>query len=284
MKLLPSVTHRPRSASPSGDAGDPRRADRGARRRIAALATLAMLWGAAAAAQHDRERPVPQLNLGREQIADPFFPQRRSMVDDQIRQRGIEQRGLLRAMEAVPRHLFVPEIHQPQAYDDAPVEIAPGKTISQAYLSALMISLLELDGDEKVLEIGTGSGYDAALLSRIVRQVYTIEIDRQLGRRAETTLRDLGYRNVEVLIGDGYRGWPAKAPFDAILVTTAPPRPPQPLIAQLKVGGRMVVPVGDLVQDLQVITKTRDGIETRKVSLVNLVPMEGEVERQPGSP
>ena len=286
MRLLPSVTHRPRPPSPPGDAGVPRGPDRGAYRGLRAIAVLAsaLLWAAPAPAQHDRERPGPQLDLGIEERGDPFFSERRHMVDDQVRRRGIEQRGLLQAMEAVPRHLFVPEIHQLQAYEDAPVEIAPGKTISQAYLSALMISLLELDGDEKVLEIGTGSGYDAALLSRLARKVYTIEIDRALGNRAQRTLRDLGYRNVEVLIGDGYRGWPEKAPFDAILVTTAPPRLPRPLIDQLAVGGRMVVPVGNLVQDLQVITKTRDGIETRKMSLVNLVPMEGEVKRQPGTP
>ena len=253
-----------RRSSPLGDGGDLRPGRRRAR-PLVVLAILA-LWAAGSAAQND-----------------PFFPQRHSMVDDQVRRRGIEQQDLLQAMESVPRHLFVPEIHQPQAYEDVPVEIAPGKTISQAYLSALMISLLELEGDEKVLEIGTGSGYDAALLSRMVRKVYTIEIDRDLGSRAETTLRDLGYRNVKVRIGDGYRGWPEEAPFDAILVTTAPPRLPGPLIDQLRMGGRMVVPVGSLVQDLQVLTKTADGIEVRKISLVNLVPMEGEVKREPGA-
>jgi len=210
--------------------------------------------------------------------ADPYFSQRHDMVDHQVRQRGIEQRGLLQAMENVPRHLFVPEVFRPEAYEDSPVEIAPGQTMSQAYVSALMISLLALDGDEKVLEIGTGSGYDAAVLSRMAHRVYTIEIDRDLGRRATQTLGTLGYTNVRVRIGDGYRGWPEEAPFDAILVTAAPPRLPEPLIEQLKIGGKMVVPVGDLVQDLQVITKTADGIERRRVSLVNFAPMTGEVE------
>ena len=274
MKLLPSPPAPRRPPSPLGDARSPLDRAIGAPPRrtanprawgILAILALAAIWGSAAAAQND-----------------PFLPQRRSMVDDQVRRRGIEQRGLLQAMEAVPRHLFVPEIHQPQAYEDTPVEIAPGKTLSQAYLSALMISLLELHGNEKVLEIGTGSGYDAALMSRMVRRVYTIEIDSDLAGRAERTLQTLGYRNVKVRNGDGYRGWPEESPFDAILVTAAPPRLPRPLIDQLKIGGRMVVPVGKLVQDLQVITKTADGIEVRKISLVNLVPMEGEVERDPG--
>ena len=144
-----------------------------------------------------------------------------------------------------------------------------------------MISLLELEGDEKVLEIGTGSGYDAALLSQMAGQVYTIEIDPQLGEKARRTLADLGYDNVHVKIGDGYRGWPSEAPFDAILVTAAPERLPQPLIDQLQVGGRMVVAVGSLVQDLTLVTKTGpDEIERRSVSLVNLSPMTGEVQNE----
>lgn len=212
---------------------------------------------------------------------DPFARERRSMVLDQIRKRGIEGPVLLDAMESVPRHRFVPEGSEPRAYADTPVTIAPGKTLSQAYVSARMISLLELEGDEKVLEIGTGSGYDAALLSQMAGQVYTIEIDPQLGEKARRTLADLGYDNVHVKIGDGYRGWPSEAPFDAILVTAAPERLPQPLIDQLQVGGRMVVAVGSLVQDLTLVTKTGpDEIERRSVSLVNLSPMTGEVQNE----
>lgn len=215
--------------------------------------------------------------------SDAFFSERRQhMVDDQVRGRGIDQSGLLQAMETVPRHLFVPEVRRPDAYGDDPVEIAPGKTLSQAYVSALMISLLELKGNEKVLEVGTGSGYDAALLSRMVTrgEIYTIEIDESLGQRASATLRNLGYDNVRVKIGDGYRGWPEEAPFDAILVTTAPPYPPEPLIEQLRVGGKMVIPVGSLLQNLLVITKTADGTERRKVDLVNFGRMTGEVEHR----
>lgn len=203
------------------------------------------------------------------------------MVDEQVRRRGIHEPSVLEAMETVPRHLFVPEINQFEAYEDTPVSISPGQTLSQAYVSARMIALLDLEGDEKVLEIGTGSGYDAALLSRVAKEVYTIEIDQKLGGRAKNILTDLGYGNIKVRIGDGYRGWPEEAPFDAILITTAPERLPRPLMDQLKVGGKMVVAVGKVVQELQVITKNAEGPnEVRKVSLVNLTPMTGEVRKE----
>ena len=273
MKLLPSPPAPRRPPSPLGDARSPLDRAIGAPPRrtanprawgILAILALAAIWGSAAAAQND-----------------PFLPQRRSMVDDQVRRRGIEQRGLLQAMEAVPRHLFVPEIHQPQAYEDTPVEIAPGKTLSQAYLSALMISLLELHGNEKVLEIGTGSGYQAAVLSRIASKVYSIEIREGLGESARNLLEDLGYDNVEVRIGDGYKGWPEAAPFDGIIVTAAPERIPQPLVDQLRIGGKMVIPVGRFLQELLVITRTEEGIQTREVTGVRFVPMIGEVEKPP---
>ncbi len=143
-----------------------------------------------------------------------------------------------------------------------------------------MVSLLDLTGDEKVLEIGTGSGYDAALLSRMADQVYTIEIDETLGHRAATTLRDLGYENVHVRVGDGYHGWPDVAPFDFILLTAAPERIPQPLLDQLKMGGRMVLAVGGLIQNLQLVTKTEEGHEVRRIDLVNLSPMTGDVQQE----
>ncbi len=224
------------------------------------LALAGLLWGVAAVAQ-----------------GDPFAALRHDMVDDQVKRRGVTQHGVLSALETVPRHLFVPPPNQPQAYLDAPVPFAPGKNLSHAYVSARMIEVLELDGDEKVLEIGTGSGYDAALLSRLAKQVYTIEIDRNLAARARKTLHQLKFDNVEVKIGDGYRGWPEKAPFDAILVTVSTPKPPPLLYEQLKMGGRMVVAVGSLVQEMQLLTKTPDGPITRPVSLVNLGPMTGEI-------
>jgi len=213
--------------------------------------------------------------------SDPFQHLRHDMVEHQIRDRGITESEVLSAMEAVPRHLFVPETNRPQAYDDEPVAIAPGQTLYQAYLSALLISYLDLQGHEKVLEVGTGSGYDAALLSLMAGEVYTIEIDEELGARAQETLDHLGYQNVRVRIGDGYRGWPEEAPFDAILLTAAPETIPDPLFDQLKVGGKMVVAVGRLIQDLQVITKNADGErETRKIRPVVMVPMTGEVNEQ----
>ncbi|MEM9555491.1 MAG: protein-L-isoaspartate(D-aspartate) O-methyltransferase [Acidobacteriota bacterium] len=215
------------------------------------------------------------------QTGDTFGAQRLDMVESQVRRRGVTQPSLLEAMQLVPRHRFVPETLEREAYTDRPVPIAPGQTLSQAYVSARMISLLDLDGDEKVLEIGTGSGYDAALLSRIADEVYTIEIDEDLAKEARGTLRELGYDNVRVQAGDGYRGWPSEAPFDAILMTTAPPRIPEPLFDQLAPGGKMVIAVGySLHQDLQVVTKSREGDrEVRRVSLVSLTPMTGEVQQ-----
>jgi protein-L-isoaspartate(D-aspartate) O-methyltransferase len=217
---------------------------------------------------------------------DPWINLRQSMVDSQVRSRGVTEGELLSAMQEVPRHLFVPQDLERLAYEDRPVEIAPGQNLSQAYVSARMISLLDLSPGDRVLEVGTGSGYDAALLSQLAEDVYTIEIDPELGQRAKNNLARLGYDNVHVRIGDGYRGWPEKAPFDAILLTAAPQRVPEPLLDQLAVGGKMVVAVGfSLHQDLQVITKTdTNDREVRRVSLISLAPMTGEVEQRERRP
>jgi protein-L-isoaspartate(D-aspartate) O-methyltransferase len=206
---------------------------------------------------------------------------RREMVDRQIRQRGITDPAVLAAMGEVPRHQFVPEAYRAEAYEDKPLPLGWGQTIYQPYVVALMTSLLQLDDDDTVLEIGTGSGYHTAVLSRIARKVFSIEIIEPIGEEARRRLDRLGYRNVEVRVGDGYQGWPDKAPFDAIILTAAPPHIPQPLIDQLKVGGRMVAPVGEYFQDLLVITKTAEGIEKRTVIPVRLVPMTGEVRERP---
>jgi protein-L-isoaspartate(D-aspartate) O-methyltransferase len=207
--------------------------------------------------------------------------QRERMVEEQVRRRGVAQPSLLAALKHVPRHLFVPEKNRNEAYEDRPVGLESGQTLPQAYVSARMISLLDLKGGEKVLEIGTGSGYDSAILSQLAAEVDSIEIDRETGSRAQRLLRGLGYQNIAVHIGDGYRGLPEKAPFDAILVTAAPQKVPEPLFEQLAVGGKMVVAVGfSLHQDLQVITKTPGGREVRRVSLINLAPMTGEVNQQ----
>jgi protein-L-isoaspartate(D-aspartate) O-methyltransferase len=207
---------------------------------------------------------------------DPFAADRSEMVERQILGRGVETASVLRAMENVPRHFFVPEQLRERAYEDRPQSIGWGQTISQPYIVALMTELLELDGSERVLEIGTGSGYQAAVLSRLAREVYTIEILRELGENAKDILVELGYDNIHYRIGDGYQGWPEAAPFDAIIVTAAPPSLPQALVDQLKMGGRMVIPVGVYIQDLEVHTKTEDGLEKRKVIPVRFVPMVSE--------
>jgi protein-L-isoaspartate(D-aspartate) O-methyltransferase len=213
---------------------------------------------------------------------DGFAPSRQRMVEEQIRRRGVAEPRVLAAMETVPRHLFVPADERGRAYDDSPLPIGSGQTISQPYIVALMTELLAVGPGAKVLEIGTGSGYQAAVLSRVAGTVYSVEILGGLAERAGQTLSRLGYDNVHVRVGDGYKGWPEEAPFDAILLTAAPPHTPKPLLAQLKVGGHMVLPVGGTVQDLLVITKRADGsCETRKVLPVRFVPMVGEVQ-EPG--
>lgn len=205
--------------------------------------------------------------------ADEFSGPRRQMVEEQIRARGVDQAGVLSAMGEVPRHLFMPESVRDRAYFDSPQRIGGGQTISQPYVVALMTQLLDLDGDEKVLEIGTGSGYQAAILARLAKEVYTMEIRAPLAAEAEATLKKLGYDNVQVRAGDGYQGWPEEAPFDCIVVTAAPPKVPEELFNQLKVGGKMVVPVGMYFQDLLEITKTKNGRKTKRVSPVRFVPM-----------
>lgn len=202
------------------------------------------------------------------------------MVESQIRRREITQPEVLAALELVPRHLFVPAEYRAEAYADRPLPIGWGQTISQPYIVALMTELLELDRSDRVLEIGTGSGYHAAVLSRVAGEVYSIEIIEGLGKQAQTTLAELGYNNVTVRVGDGYQGWAEKGPFDAVILTAAPPQIPQPLIDQLRLGGRLVAPVGAYVQDLMLMVKTAEGLEKRTVAPVRFVPMTGEVQQQ----
>ncbi len=204
---------------------------------------------------------------------DPYAQQRLRMVERQIERRGVERPSVIDAMKTVPRHLFMPEGLREEAYSDGPQPIGEGQTISQPYIVALMTELLELSGKEKVLEIGTGSGYQAAVLSRLASEVYTIEIRGKLGRKARRTLEKLGYENIRYRIGDGYAGWPEEAPFDAIIVTAAPPEVPEALVEQLKVGAKMVVPVGKYFQDLQVITRTEESFKTEFAGGVRFVPM-----------
>jgi protein-L-isoaspartate(D-aspartate) O-methyltransferase len=197
-----------------------------------------------------------------------------AMVKYQIEKRGIRNTDILQVMRNTPRHLFVPPALTTMAYDDYPLPIGKEQTISQPYIVALMTDLLKLKGDEKILEIGTGSGYQAAVLAQLVDSVYTIEIVESLANNAKKRLNNLNYKNVVVKYGDGYKGWPSVAPFDAIIVTAAPERVPQTLIDQLKVGGHIVIPVGDKWQELQLITKI-DKYKTKKKTVipVRFVPM-----------
>jgi protein-L-isoaspartate(D-aspartate) O-methyltransferase len=209
-----------------------------------------------------------------------FESARRRMLDEQIVARGVSDPRVLAALLAVPRHELVPPAERSYAYEDRPLPIGEGQTISQPYIVAVMTELLALDGSERVLEVGTGSGYQAAVLSGLVREVYTIEIVPELARRAAADLARLGYANVHVREGDGYRGWPEEAPFDAIVVTAAPDHVPEPLVAQLAVGGRMVVPVGGLIQDLVLVRREADGVRLEHGLGVRFVPMTGEAERR----
>lgn len=198
---------------------------------------------------------------------------RHRMVASDIAARGVRDTRVLAAMRKVPRHEFVPPRWRNSAYEDSPLPIGHEQTISQPYIVAVMTELAAVGKGSRVLEVGTGSGYQAAILAEVAGRVYTIEIIEALAREAAGTLRRLGYDSVEVRHGDGYRGWPEAAPFDAIVVTAAPPEVPPSLLAQLVEGGRLVIPVGDDYQELLVYRRTVKGIEVRNVFPVRFVPM-----------
>ena len=195
------------------------------------------------------------------------------MVRNQIEARGVSDERVLAAMRRVERHRFVPGQQVASAYEDHPLPIGHGQTISQPYIVALLTELCDLDGSEKVLEIGTGSGYQAAILSLLAKSVYSIEIVEPLGKNARRTLAELGFRNVEVRIGDGYAGWPEEAPFDVIILTAAPPKIPAALLGQLADGGILVAPEGEYAQELVIITKLGGRLTRRTVTYVRFVPM-----------
>ena len=213
--------------------------------------------------------------------ADSLYHLRRQkMVDNQIIARGIADKNVIEALRKIPRHLFVPKEERERAYSDGPLPIGHSQTISQPYIVAIMTELLGIDSTSTVLEIGTGSGYQAAVLGEIADSVYTIEIVAPLAEKAAEILDSLGYKNIFVRAGDGYQGWPEAAPFDAIIVTAAAPKIPQPLIDQLKIGGRLVIPVGDLSQELYLVTKNEEGIVKQSIIPVRFVPMTGEVQKR----
>jgi len=207
--------------------------------------------------------------------------ERERMVKIQIIGRGIKDERVIEAMFKVPRHLFVPDEMKAHSYADTPLPIGEGQTISQPYIVALMTELLRIGPQSKVLEIGTGSGYQTAILAEIAREVYTVEIIEPLHKRAVETLKSLGYTNIHAKCGDGYFGWEEHAPYDGIMVTAAPKKIPETLIKQLRVGGRLVIPVGEFYQDLIVVTKTERGTIQESVTGVRFVPMTGEAEREP---
>jgi protein-L-isoaspartate(D-aspartate) O-methyltransferase len=205
-----------------------------------------------------------------------FETDRVRMVDEQIAARGVRNRAVLDAMKAVPRHEFVPEVYRRSAYGDSPLPIGLDQTISQPYIVALMTELVNPKPDHRILEIGTGSGYQAAVISRLVKEIYTIEIIPQLAQSSGERLKRLGFRNVTVRHGDGYLGWPEKSPFDGILVTAGATEIPRPLVDQLKPGGRMVIPVGSTSESqvLRIVEKQLDGsTRTQEVIPVRFVPL-----------
>ena len=213
---------------------------------------------------------------------DDFVRQRQLMVEQQISRRGISDPLVLTAMAAVPRHMFVPEDVRRYSYSDSPLPIGRGQTISQPFIVALMTELAQVRAGSNVLEVGTGSGYQAAVLAEIGADVCSIEIDCVLAERAKRDLEAAGYGSVLTKCGDGYDGWPERAPFDAILVTAAPPSIPKPLKSQLKVGGILVVPVGEQgqTQVLMTVTRTEGGYRERNVELVSFVPMTGKIQHR----
>jgi protein-L-isoaspartate(D-aspartate) O-methyltransferase len=202
--------------------------------------------------------------------------ERRRMVERQLRKRGVKNERVLAAMERVPRHRFVPENASAHAYDDSPLSIGKGQTISQPYMVALMTESLALQADERVLEVGTGSGYQTAILAELVREVYSVERIPELAERAEALLAALGYRNVSIRVGDGSRGWSEKAPFHAVVVTAGAPEIPGPLVDQLEVGGRLVIPIGSAHhQTLCTVIKEKKGFRKEEGTGCVFVPLVG---------
>jgi len=210
-----------------------------------------------------------------------FAAERQRMVRQQLVARGINDARVLGAITKVPREEFVPPESRAASYEDGPLPIGHGQTISQPYIVAFMTEQLRLKPSDRVLEIGTGSGYQAAILAELVSEIYSVEIVEPLARAAEATLQRLGYKNVHVKIGDGYKGWPEKAPFDAIIVTCAPDKVPQPLTDQLKDGGRMVIPVGErFAQELYLLEKKNGQLKESVTLPVRFVPMAGEATKR----
>lgn len=217
---------------------------------------------------------IPGLSEGIDE--DRYIERRWDMVENQIVLRGIKDARVLKAMLKVKRHLFVPKEYLDSAYSDKPIPIEKEQTVSQPYMVALMTELLNPSPGKKILEIGTGSGYQSAILAETGCDLYTIEIIEDTAANARKTLEKLGYSNIKYRIGDGYRGWEENAPFEGIIVTAAPADIPEKLIEQLSQGGRMIIPVGDLSQELLLIENTNEGVKRKKITAVRFVPMTGQ--------
>lgn len=206
-------------------------------------------------------------------FANEYKEERLDMIENQIKRRGISNERVINAMKKVERHLFVPEEMKDIAYTDGPLPIGEGQTISQPFIVAYMTDMAQLKSNDRVLEVGTGSGYQAAILAEIVKEVYSVEIVKTLAQEAKDRLSELGYSNVHVKWGDGYQGWKEHAPYDAIIITAAPPSVPEELIDQLKIDGTLVVPVGNIFQELLRIKRQEKGYTTEKLIPVRFVPM-----------
>ena len=248
--------------------------------RKARAATILLLAAFVLFLQGGCSTGVPPISGAEPAGLDPYAKARAAMVESQLRPRDIRDERVLEGMGRIPRHLFVPEAYRPEAYDDHPLPIGHGQTISQPYIVALMTQLALSGPCRRALDVGTGSGYQAAVLAELVPEVYSIEILCPLAEEARGRLLRLGHKNVTVRCGDGYRGWPEKAPFDAIVLAAAAPRVPQPLVDQMAPGGRLVIPVGDEDQELLLLVKGTDGkVRTERHGAVRFVPMTGEVRR-----
>lgn len=245
---------------------------RGLRRSVVNAVRFAGLVVGVSCATPAPGPPMPP-PAGGDATQDVSARQRERMVVEQIESRGVGDPRVLAAMRSVPRHAFVPPELAADAYEDYPLPIGFGQTISQPYIVAYMSEALQLEPHHKVLEIGTGSGYQAAVLAALVREVYSVEIVPQLAERARQTLEAAGIRNVHVLTGDGYRGWAEHAPYDRIMVTAAPPQLPQALVEQLAIGGRLIAPVGDVEQWIRIVTKLPDRILEETTIPVRFVPL-----------
>ncbi len=204
---------------------------------------------------------------------EEFASLRERMVEEQIIARGVKDKKVIEVMKKVPRHLFVPEEYRQYSYEDEPLPIGEGQTISQPYIVAYMTEILELKEDDKVLEVGTGSGYQTAILAEIVKEVYTVEIIESLSKRAQKVLKELGYENIYFKIGDGTYGWKEHSPYNAILVTAAPSKIPESLQNQLDDGGRMIIPVGSFFQELVLVIRQKNKFKKKKLIPVRFVPL-----------